>query len=153
MRLGKPYKHKIFFMTEVPECFYRVSAKALILNETKDKFLICKEDNGKWELPGGGLDFGTTPQEDIPREISEEMGLKTTSVANNPCYFFTFKFERPLISHGANILYETTVEDLDFTPSDECVEIAFVNKETMGDRQPFSAVEQLLEVFDPENHK
>lgn len=136
---------------DIPDCFYRVSIKALILNETKDKFLICKEDNNKWELPGGGLDRDTTPQEDLPREIEEEMGLTTTWVADNPCYFFTFPFNNHP-GYGANILYEATVENLNFTPSSECVEIAFVNKETMGDKIPFSAVEQLLEAFDPKNH-
>jgi len=31
-------------MIEIPECYYRVSVKALILNETRDKFLICEEE-------------------------------------------------------------------------------------------------------------
>jgi len=60
-------------MTEIPNCFYRVSVKALILNETIDKFLISEKESGVWELPGGGLDWGASPQEDLPREIMEEM--------------------------------------------------------------------------------
>jgi len=76
----------------VPDCFYRISAKALILNETRDKFMIVRETNGKWELPGGGLDWSATPQEDLPREISEEMNLKVTSVAKDPCYFISRAF-------------------------------------------------------------
>lgn len=35
----------------VPNCFYRISVKALILND-EGKFLLTKEDNGLWELPG-----------------------------------------------------------------------------------------------------
>src|SRR6056297_3298410 len=113
-------------MHELPERFYRVSVKALILNEARDKFLICKEDNGKWELPGGGLEWDASPQEELPREIREEMGLEVTWMADQPCYFFTFAFERH-IGRGANVIYETTVNNLDFIPSDECVEIAFVD--------------------------
>lgn len=29
--------------TIIPECFYRISIKALILNETRDKFLLVQE--------------------------------------------------------------------------------------------------------------
>lgn len=40
----------------IPNCFYRVSVKALITNN-EGKFLLIRENVGKWELPGGGLDF------------------------------------------------------------------------------------------------
>lgn len=32
-------------------------------------------DSGKWTLPGGGMDFGETPQETLEREFYEETGL------------------------------------------------------------------------------
>ena len=41
---------------DIPECFYRISVKALVLNEARDRFLITQEEDGRWELPGGGLD-------------------------------------------------------------------------------------------------
>jgi 8-oxo-dGTP diphosphatase len=44
-------------MLNIPECFYRVSVKALILDDKK-RFLLIREGNGFWSLPGGGLDFG-----------------------------------------------------------------------------------------------
>jgi 8-oxo-dGTP pyrophosphatase MutT (NUDIX family) len=44
------------YLENIPNCFYRVSIKALVLDE-QGRFLLCREDNGKWELPGGGLDF------------------------------------------------------------------------------------------------
>jgi len=109
----------------VPDCFYRISVKALILNDARDKFMIVRETNGKWELPGGGLDWGMTPQEDLPREIQEEMNLKVTSVAQDPSYFFTFPHDRTG-TWCANIMYEATVENLDFTSSRECSEIMFI---------------------------
>ena len=138
-------------MEVVPECFYRVSVKALVLNETKDKFLICEEETGVWELPGGGLDWGATPQEDLPREIMEEMGLVVTSVAENPSYFITDK----TINRGTwfvNVLYETELENLNFTPSDECINIKFVNKDNIDNMKLFPSVEKLLQMFRSENH-
>jgi ADP-ribose pyrophosphatase YjhB (NUDIX family) len=32
-------------------------------------------DPGKWTLPGGGMEFGETPQETLEREFYEETGL------------------------------------------------------------------------------
>lgn len=141
----------IIFMNEIPNCYYRVSVKALILNETRDKFLICEEENGVWELPEGGLDWGATPQEDLPREISEEMGLKVLWVADNPSYFIT---SQTLIRKQwiVNVLYETELENLNFTPSDECVNIKFVDKNDLRDITFFPAVQKLAEMFKSENH-
>ena len=140
-------------MSEIPECFYRVSVKALVLNEKKDKFLICKEEDGRWELPGGGLDWDVTPQEDLPRELMEEMGLKATYIADNPSYFITGRRTNNPEIRIANVLYETKLEHLDFTPSDECVEVRFVNKDEVKGMELFDGPKKLIEIFDPQNHQ
>lgn len=139
-------------MNNIPNCFYRVSVKALVLNETRDKFLICEKDTGIWELPGGGLDWGMTPQEDLSREIEEEMGLKITKMANHPSYFLT---GQTLNSKTwiVNVIYETELEHLNFTPSDECVNIRFVDKNDLADIRLFPVVIKLAEMFVPENHQ
>jgi 8-oxo-dGTP diphosphatase len=36
----------------IPPCFYRLSVKALIHDE-QGRFLLVKEENNLWELPGG----------------------------------------------------------------------------------------------------
>jgi ADP-ribose pyrophosphatase YjhB (NUDIX family) len=140
-------------MIEVPECYYRVSVKALILNETRDKFLICEEESGVWELPGGGLDWGATPQEDLPREIMEEMSLKVLKVADNPSYFITDQTLRRK-QWIVNVVYETEVENLNFSPSSECINIKFVNQADIQNLNLniFPAVKQLARMFNPENH-
>ena len=60
---------------QIPNTFYRVSIKGLILDETRTKFLTTLEEGGWWELPGGGLDWGENPIDGLRREIKEEMGL------------------------------------------------------------------------------
>lgn len=140
-------------MTSVPNRFYRVSAKALILDETRTKFLIIQEANGEWELPGGGLDWEEKPQTCIRRELREEMGLEVVSIADTPCYFLTCR------SHDdaywvANVLYEVHVENaLQFKSSDECIAVQFVQAE---DVQSFPArlgnLAQLAQMFNPARH-
>lgn len=138
-------------MSNIPNNFYRTSVKALILDENK-KFLLLKEENGLWELPGGGLDFGEKPHACIIRELKEELNVETTYVASQPSYFVT-----GLNSNGqqwkSNILYETKVKDLNFKPSSECVELRFFTKEEASEQNLYPVVKEFLKEFNPDNHK
>lgn len=107
----------------MPQCVYRTSIKACIFDTAK-KYLLVQEDNGSWELPGGGLDFGENPRECLAREIFEEMGLHVTSVSKEPLHFFTALHPTKGV-WIANVVYSVILENLDFTPSKECVEIRF----------------------------
>ena len=65
----------------------RISAYALIHDNCH--VLLCRlskelpEWEGCWTLPGGGLEFGESPEEAVIREVEEETGLKirVTNVA------------------------------------------------------------------------
>ncbi len=138
-------------MIEVPNCFYRLSIKGLILNETKDKFLVVQEENGLWELPGGGLDWGENPQNGLRREIKEEMGLQVTAVAEYPSYLLITQKKQNHI-WVANVTFDVTVEDLNFTPSDECVAIQFVTADEAKQLDSFPNVQVLAGMFRSENH-
>ena len=52
----------------------------------------------------------------------------------------------------ANIMYEVTLKNLDFTPSEECQELRFFSKEEAEtlDLQP--NVKEFLKQFNPSNH-
>lgn len=130
--------------TDVPNAFYRTSVKALVLNE-QNEFLLAKEQNGFWELLGGGLDFGEDPRACLEREIREETGLQTIYISENPAYFITDQARNG--TWIANVIYEVTLRDLEFTPSSECVELGFFDKERLKDIQVFTNVTKFAELF------
>jgi 8-oxo-dGTP pyrophosphatase MutT (NUDIX family) len=132
------------------DCFYRVSIKALILDETRTKFLIVQETSGFWELPGGGLEYGEKPAEALKREIQEEMGLEVTFIADRPAYVITDPIRGGRV-HRANLIYEAEVRGLDFTPSNECVAIRFVTPAEIADLGDYAKanIGLLAQLFDP----
>ena len=129
-----------------------MSVKALVLDEERTRFLIVKEENGKWELPGGGLDWGEDPHAGLRREIKEEMGIEVVWISERPCYFLSRKADTSDI-WVANVLYETRLKNLEFEASDECVELRFVEPSEINDLNTFSNVKMLAEQFDPKNHR
>lgn len=96
-------------ITNIPNHFYRVSIKALILDGEK-RFLLIFKDKGYWELPGGGLDYGEKPPACLTRELKEEMGLEVTDIGKQPAYFVTALDINGLWK--CNVLYETKVKNL-----------------------------------------
>lgn len=124
--------------------WYRISVKALIYND-KWEFLLCKESNWTRDLPGWWLDHNENPITCLKRELQEEMWLVATDIDKNPLYFViahkpTSK-TRPWI---ANICYKTKVKNLDFTKSDECVEIWFFDTEIAKDLNLLVNVVELI---------
>ena len=137
---------------EIRSKYYRVSLKALILDETRTKFLIVQERAGRWELPGGGWDWGETYDECIRRELQEEMGLTAASISKTPSYLIPGHMNDKREIWITNVLFEVAVENLNFTPSDECVAIRFVSPEEVPALDTFENVKLFAEMFDPKNH-
>lgn len=54
----------------------RVGCSAIIFDEPRQRILLTRRaDNGRWCIPGGGLDPGESAEEACVREIREETGL------------------------------------------------------------------------------
>ena len=54
----------------------RPGSSAIIYGENKEQVLITRRtDNGRWCLPGGGMDPGESAAEACAREVLEETGL------------------------------------------------------------------------------
>lgn len=112
-------------MVEVTNAWYRISVKWIIYSENW-KVLLCKEKDGTRDIPWWGLDWGEDPIKCLERELDEEMWLTASKITNKPLEFIAIEKQwsqmRPRIS---NICYEVKLKNLEFKPSDECVEIWF----------------------------
>lgn len=58
-----------------------VGTGAVILNEQGEVLMSlrgpkAKSERGKWELPGGTVEFGETMAEALKREVEEELGIE-----------------------------------------------------------------------------
>ncbi|MEI2611438.1 MAG: NUDIX domain-containing protein [Candidatus Promineifilaceae bacterium] len=55
----------------------RVGCSAIIFDPSGTRILLTQRtDNGRWCLPGGGMDSGESASEAIVREVREETGLQ-----------------------------------------------------------------------------
>ena len=64
-----------FFMPQEDYPTPKVDVRGFVLNE-KDEILMAKESvDGKWTIPGGWADIGSTPSEVVIKEIKEETGI------------------------------------------------------------------------------
>jgi len=116
----------MFNYAQLPESFYRISIKAMVLNKD-GKFMLMREDDGRWSLPGGGLDFGEKPFECLRREFLEEANMQLLTMQEQPFAFFTAP--NPLGFYNANVVYQATVDVTDYQATPECLAFSFFSAE------------------------
>lgn len=79
------------------------------------------------------------------------MWLDTLIIADEPCYFYT-STNLTKSKHIVNAVYETTLKNLDFTPSEECVEIWFFTPSEVSKIETYPNIQVFLKHYNPNNH-
>ncbi|MQA78575.1 MAG: NUDIX domain-containing protein [Streptosporangiales bacterium] len=58
---------------------FPVSVKGVVVRD--GLVLLCRNERDEWELPGGKLDPGETPEQCVVREVAEETGWRVETGA------------------------------------------------------------------------
>lgn len=81
----------------------------------KNRFILIKKGKGpykgRWDLPGGKIDFGETPKEALIREIMEETGLKVRSAKLIDAIGYN-KVTEEEIFHHVGIIYRCEAKSI-----------------------------------------
>ncbi len=103
----------------------RLGCSAIIFDSKREKVLLTQRaDNGRWCLPGGGMDAGESVAQACEREVWEETGLyvrvtRLVGVYSNPdqlviypdgnkAFFVVLSFEAEIIGGKLGLSDETT---------------------------------------------
>ena len=140
---------------EFPDCFHRVTIKGLCVRDSKVLLVHeSPEHSDKWEMPGGGLDFGENIRDGFKREVQEEMGLTIQKMSDRPVYVWTHKYigRRDLKwYYSCVIAYRVEFENLNFTPTHECDGIGFFSKEELQQLNLAGQAVELRNIFNPKD--
>lgn len=110
-------------MSTYPNTFYRVSVKAVIRNK-QGNVLVVKENSPQWELPGGGLDHGESPEAGLHRELQEELGITQLQDVTLIKIVTTYREEKQAWLMW--VVYEVKVDEAQLAPGSDVSEYAFI---------------------------
>jgi 8-oxo-dGTP diphosphatase len=96
-------------VTVVAACILRPGGREVLLSVRRAPGVPGLD--GKWELPGGKIEFGETPEQTIVREIQEELGIRVVPRRLLP-YLHTNLWEYPhAFQHVVLACYECETQD------------------------------------------
>lgn len=101
-------------LAQLPSPFYRVATRAVILDD-QQRILVGQDENGNYELPGGGWEYDEPFDVCLAREIQEELGVKMASCDRDILCVY-----RGYTEYGATlrIAVRATLKNYDFKPVD-----------------------------------
>lgn len=127
---------------------YRIAVRGLIMDG--DRFLLMKRSKisrgeyGFWELPGGGQDFGESPEEALHREVEEEAKMKIE--VKKPLSVWHYLRDENVQIIGFTFLCQA--KDINVTMSDEHLDYAWVKFEDIDNYKIFPELKEEMKKWD-----
>jgi mutator protein MutT len=109
----------------------QVTVKAIIIND--GRILLLKDLKGKWELPGGRIDFGESPIEALNRELDEELGVKNAKTGEL-IDVWTFTIDKSDIKKQIIVIvFECFMGEINIKSNNEFIDYAWFEKNKIDD--------------------
>ncbi|MGW4071663.1 NUDIX hydrolase [Nocardia grenadensis] len=115
----------------------KVAVSALVQDEQGRILLIRRSDNGKYSVPGGGLEAGETVTQAVVREVREETGIdvevtELVGVFSNPEHIIAY--DNGEVRQEFSICFRAQPIGGDLRTSDESTEVEWVQPTELSDR-------------------
>jgi ADP-ribose pyrophosphatase YjhB (NUDIX family) len=136
----------------------RPGAAAVILTD-EGVLLQRRSDNGRWGLPGGGVEPGESVSAAVVREVFEETGLhvepvRLIGVYSDPANHQIITYPDGNVIHYVSTVFECRIVGGTLTCGDESLELGFFDPESLpADVLPIArvrivdALERRVEAF------
>ncbi|WP_280263594.1 NUDIX hydrolase [Nocardia abscessus] len=123
--------------TAPPANSIKVAVSALVQDEEGRILLIRRTDNGKYSIPGGGLEAGETVAQAVVREVQEETGIEVTvteliGVFSDPNHVIAY--DDGEVRQEFSICFRAQPISGTLRPSEESTEVEWVDPAKLYER-------------------
>lgn len=111
---------------------FRVSLKAVILNEKNEVLVVKERGRDWWDIPGGGIDHGEAIKDALQRELREEVAF-SGEFEYEPVLIEDPHYLDSLNLYQMRVTFLITPDEYDFQPGVDGDEVAFIDPLTFKD--------------------
>ena len=109
---------------------FRVSMKALVINERSEVLVVKETGRSWWDLPGGGMDHDEDIKAAIARELKEEVNL-----IGEFTYHIIAVEDPAFLEHASmwqiRLIFAVTPKDMTFVAGEDGDEVMFIKPEEL----------------------
>jgi mutator protein MutT len=116
---------------------YNKDGKFLIIKRSKEETHL----EGKWEIPGGRVEFGESPEEALREEVREETGLEIS--IKEPMNTWKFRKSEEEYRVGVDFLCETEKKDVKLSREHDAYR--WVEEKELSDYDIYDSIQESLE--------